>query len=232
MNIVTIIPARKGSKSIPLKNIQLLNKKPLVSYSILYSQKCPLISHTVVSTDSHRIAKVAREFNAEIPFLRPDEIAQDETQDFPVIRHALERLENIYMTNIDAIVWLRPTSPLRPKKLIERAVDILKSNPDCTSVRSVVKSSEHPYRQWLLSDGLIKGVIDRDVAYESYNLPRQKLPDVYFQSGDIEVIRRETILGGSISGDTVMPLIIKQSEMLDIDHFDDLKKAENKNLNE
>ena len=232
MNIVTVIPARKGSKSIPLKNIQPLNEKPLVSYSILYSQKCPLISHTVVSTDSNRIAKIAREYNAETPFKRPDKISQDATQDFPVIHHALKQLEKIYSMKIDAIVWLRPTSPLRPKKLIERAIDILNSNPDCTSVRSVIESNEHPYRQWIMQDGFIKSVIDKEIAYESYNLPRQKLPDVYFQSGDIEVVRRETILSGSISGDKVMPLIIKQDEMLDIDHFDDLNKAERKIFDE
>ena len=232
MNIVTVIPARKGSKSIPLKNIQPLNERPLISYSILYSQKCPLILHTVVSTDSNRIAKIAREYNAETPFIRPDKISQDETQDFPVIHHALKQLEKMYSMKIDAIVWLRPTSPLRPKKLIEKAIDILNSSPNCTSIRSVIESNEHPYRQWIIQDGFIESVFDKEIAHEPYNLPRQKLPKVYLQSGDIEVVRRETILSGSMSGDKVMPLIIKQNEMIDIDHFDDLNKAERIIFNE
>jgi len=228
MNIVTVIPARKGSKSIPLKNIQLLNNRPLLSYSIEYSEKCLLISHTVVSTDSCEIAEIAREFGAETPFIRPGDISQDDTQDFPVIQHALERLEEIYMQKIDAIVWLRPTSPLRPEGLIERAVRILKENPDSTSVRSVVKSSEHPYRQWFSDGKAIRGVINSPHVYEPYNIPRQQLPDVYFQSGDLELVRRETIISGSISGNKVMPLIIEQDEMLDIDHYSDLRGAENK----
>jgi len=228
MNIVTVIPARGGSKSIPLKNIQLLNQKPLISYSISYSQQCPLVSHTVVSTDSKRIAEIAKEFGADAPFIRPAEIAQDDTQDFPVIQHALEQLESIYKTRIDAIAWLRPTSPLRPEGLIERALEILQLNPSCSSVRSVVKSAEHPYRQWLINDGLIESVVKETGVKEPYNMPRQSLPDVYFQSGDLELVKRDTIVRGSISGDKVMPLIIDRSEMLDIDHFDDLKNAENK----
>ncbi len=136
----------------------------------------------------------------------------------------LNELENEYQKQIDAIVWLRPTSPLRPANLIERAVQILESFPECTSIRSVVKSKEHPYRQWFMRENFIEGVI-LDVD-ESFNLPRQKLPDVYFQSGDIEVVRRDTILNGSMSGNKVAPLIIKQDEMLDIDHMDDLRNAE------
>jgi len=224
MNIVTVIPARGGSKSIPLKNIQLLNGKPLVAYTIEYSNQCNLVSHTVVSTDSDAISDIAKTYNAEVPFIRPTEISADETQDFPVIKHALITLEKIYQKKIDAIVWLRPTSPLRPKKLIERAVDILKTYPKCTSIRSVVKCTEHPYRQWEMKGDYMEGVI-REVN-ESYNLPRQKLPDVYFQSGDIEVVRRETIINGSMSGDRVAPLLLEQEEMLDIDHYADLQNAE------
>jgi len=228
MNIITIIPARGGSKSIPFKNIQLLNNKPLISYSIEYSQKCPLVSHTVVSTDSKKIAKIAEDFNAEVPFLRPSDISQDKTKDFPVISHALKLLEDIYGKQIDVIIWLRPTSPLRPEGLIERAIEILESNPNCTSIRSVVKSKEHPYRQWFLADNFINSAVDKISPNEPYNIPRQDLPDSYFQSGDIEVIKRDTILSGSISGNKVMPLILKQNEMLDIDHFSDLTVAERK----
>ena len=224
MNIVTVIPARGGSKSIPLKNIQVLNGKPLVAYSIEYSNSCDSVSHTVVSTDSENIANIANKYNAETPFLRPVDISQDETQDFPVIQHALIALEEIYNEKIDAIVWLRPTSPLRPANLIERAVDILRTYPECTSIRSVVKSTEHPYRQWIINGEFIEGVIKE--VDEPYNLPRQKLPDVYFQSGDIEVVRRETILNGSMSGGKVAPLFLEQEEMLDIDHFEDLRNAE------
>jgi CMP-N,N'-diacetyllegionaminic acid synthase len=232
MNIITVIPARGGSKSIPFKNIQLLNGKPLISYSINYSLNCPDISHTIVSTDSDEISLIARKFNAEVPFIRPTEISGDDVEDYPVIKHALGIIENIYDQKIDAIVWLRPTSPLRPPNLIERALEILKSYPECSSIRSVVKSKEHPYRQWSPKGDFIQGVIQKNNIDEAFNLPRQKLPDVYFQSGDIEVVRRETIIKGSISGENVAPLLIRQNEMLDIDYLYDLKIAEKKLLDE
>lgn len=224
MNLVTVIPARAGSKSIPLKNIQLLNDKPLIAYSINYSKACSLISRTVVSTDSQEIADIAKQFGGETPFLRPNKIAGDEVQDFPVIKHALKFLEEEFNEIIDAIVWLRPTSPLRPPLLIERSVQLLESYPECSSIRSVIPSTEHPFRQWRLEDGFIKSAIFDDIT-EPYNLPRQKLPNMYFQSGDIEVIRRDTILEGSISGKKIIPLVLSQNEMLDIDNFADLQVA-------
>src|SRR3989338_6841167 len=96
MKIYTVIPARGGSKSIPKKNIRSLHGKTLVQYSIEYSLKCPLVAHTVVSTDSQEIADIAKAAGAEVPFLRPSEFAQDDTQDYPVFKHALEELEKIY----------------------------------------------------------------------------------------------------------------------------------------
>lgn len=226
MKLVTIIPARGGSKSIPLKNIQYLKGLPLIAYSINYSKSCPLISRTIVSTDSSKIAKISREFGAEIPFIRPDEISGDDVADYPVIDHALKFLEKEYDEIIDAIVWLRPTSPLRPAMLIEKSVEMLRKFPECTSIRSVVPSSEHPYRQWMLLDNFIDSAVPDTKIYEPYNIPRQKLPNMYFQSGDIEVVRRDTILKGSITGNKVLPLILSKNEMLDIDTFSDLDGAE------
>ncbi|MDO8505533.1 MAG: acylneuraminate cytidylyltransferase family protein [bacterium] len=224
MNICTVIPARGGSKSIPKKNIRLLHGKPLVQYSIEYSLACPFVMHTVVSTDSAEIAQVAKTGGAEVPFLRPAEFAQDDAQDYPVFRHALEELEKIYQETIDILVLLRPTSPLRPVGLIEKALELLNIHPDATSVRSVVRSKEHPYRQWRIMGEYMIGY--ENSIKEPYNLPRQKLPEIYFQTGDLEAIRRQTILNGSISGDRVLPLIIEHEVMVDIDNEVDWKKAE------
>lgn len=223
MHVVTVIPARGGSKSIPLKNIRMLGERPLIDYTIQYSLRSKVIAHTVVSTDSAAIAKIAKESGAEVPFLRPDEFAQDLTPDFPVIEHALKELEQLYATQIDAIVLLRPTSPLRIPGLIERAVELLEGSPDATSVRAVMKSEEHPFRQWKMKNGFIAGY-ESEVS-EPYNLPRQLLPEVYFQTGDIEVVRRSTILSGSVSGENVLPLILDREDVLDIDYFSDLAKA-------
>lgn len=224
MNIYAVIPARGGSKSIPKKNIQLLHGKPLIEYSIGYSLKCPLITHTVVSTDSEEIAEIARNCGAEVPFVRPEELAQDDTQDYPVFIHALNTLEELYNEQIDAIILLRPTSPLRPPGLIEKGIALLQRFSEASSVRSVTPSSEHPFRQWKINGDYMVGY-EKEV-FESYNLPRQQLPPVYYQTGDLEIIRRQTLLNGSISGERILPLIIKTEEMVDIDNMADWHKAE------
>lgn len=142
------------------------------------------------------------------------------------MRHALDYFESIGEV-YDAYILLRPTSPIRPEGLIEKAIEILKNNPTATSVRSVAKIKEHPYRAWEFNlNGSIKGFVEN--IEESYNIPRQELPDVYYQTGDIEIIRRETILSSSISGDNVFPLVIGHDEMVDIDEVSDFEKAEKK----
>ena len=224
MNIYAVIPARGGSKSIPKKNIQLLHGKTLIEYSIEYSLKCPLTTNTVVSTDSEEIAEIARNCGAEVPFIRPKELAQDDTQDYPVFIHALNTLEELYNEQIDVLVLLRPTSPLRPSGLIEKGIALLKRFPEASSVRSVTPSSEHPFRQWKINGDYMVGY-EKEI-FEPYNLPRQQLPSVYFQTGDLEIIRRQTLLGGSISGERILPLIIKPEEMVDIDNMSDWHKAE------
>ena len=227
-NIYTVIPARGGSKSIPRKNIKIVQGYPLIKYSIDYSIESNLISKTVVSTDDDEIAKISKNLGASVPFIRPSELAEDDTEDFPVIEHALNELESIYSEIIDIIVLLRPTSPLRPPKLIERGLELLAKNPSASSVRAVTLASQHPFRQWMQEGDYIKGFSMTEKNPEPFNKPRQILPQVYFQTGDIELIKRETIKNGSVSGSKVLPLIIEPSDVFDIDNLQDLKKAEEK----
>jgi N-acylneuraminate cytidylyltransferase len=224
MNIVTLIPARGGSKSIPLKNIKELNGRPLIDYSIKYSLACSLVNQTIVSTDSSQIAEIAASCGALVPFLRPENLAQDLTPDFPVILHALKSLEKIFGKQIDLIIILRPTSPLRPPGLIEKGIKLMNDNPDAGSLRSVAKSSEHPFRQWKLKDRFMIGYESK--INEAYNKPRQELPNVYFQTGDLDIVRRETLLNGSVTGNNILPLVISHEEMVDIDLMSDWVEAE------
>ena len=228
MNIVTIIPARGGSKSIPRKNIISLGGHPLIKYTIDYSLKSELISKTIVSTDDQEIAKTAIKYGAEVPFIRPSELAGDDVPDYPVMLHALTEVEKNIESNVDIIILLRPTSPLRPEGLIERGVDIMKNNPMATSVRAVTSSKEHYFRQWKKDQKYIVTVKDTDSVVEPYNIPRQFLPESYFQTGDIELIRRKTLISGSVSGDHVMPLVIDRDSVYDIDNLSDLILAEKK----
>ena len=226
-NIYTVIPARGGSKSIPRKNIKLFKGYPLIKYSIDYSKTSKLISKTIVSTDDVEIADIAKNLGAEVPFMRPNELAGDLVQDYPVISHALEEMERIYSETIDIIVLLRPTSPLRPKNLIELGIKLLEKDPFSSSVRAVTTTKEHPYRQWKLNGTYINGYsIDLSKELEPINLPRQQLPKVFFQTGDIEIVKRDTLINGSISGDHVLPLIINPNQVYDIDNQEDFDSAE------
>ena len=226
MNIVSIIPARGGSKSIPRKNIKIIGGSPLIKYSIDYSLECALVSKTVVSSEDEEILRYAKKFNAQV-LKRPANLAKDLTQDFPVIEHALYTLEKKFLKKIDFLVILRPTSPLRPRKLIEKGIEILKNNPRATSVRAVTEVSQHPYRMWRKKSKYISSFISNNDPKldEPYNKPRQILPKILFQTGDIEIVRRSTILAGSVSGDKILPILLNHNVVFDIDNLEDLKKV-------
>lgn len=225
--IVTVIPARGASKGVKKKNISLLNGKPLLAYSIEYSLKCPLVKRTIVSTDDLEIADIAKKYGADVPFMRPAEYAQDDTPDYPVFRHAADWLEKNEPA-FGILVLLRPTSPLRPAGLIEKGYDLLTKYPEAASVRTVALCRQHPYRMFKIEREFMFPVLN-DGIVEPYNIPRQKLPAVYFQTGDLEMMRKSTILKeNSISGKNIIPLIINHEDMIDIDSEADLKKAENR----
>ena len=226
-NIYTVIPARGGSKSVPRKNIKPLNGHPLIKYSIDYSNSSSLVNRTIVSTDDEEIAEIAKSLGADVPFMRPQSLGGDLVQDYPVVLHALNALEEIYKETIDIIILLRPTSPLRPLSLIESGMNLLNNDPAATSVRAVASSTEHPYRQWGMQDGYITGFSNNLTSkLEPFNLPRQELPEVFFQTGDIEIIRRQTLKNGSISGDRILPLTINSDQVYDIDSQEDFDLAE------
>ena len=163
MKVLTIIPARGGSKSLPKKNILPLKGTPLLCHSVRYSLNSELVDTTIVSTDSQEIADIAGDCGASVPFIRPSEFAQDDIKDYPVVRHALNFFEAKNQI-FDYYILLRPTSPMRPPGLIERAIKIFEDNPNATSVRSVAKIEEHPYRAWKQQDdGSISGFIENKI---------------------------------------------------------------------
>ncbi|MFC1499363.1 cytidylyltransferase domain-containing protein [Verrucomicrobiota bacterium] len=226
MNILALIPARGGSRSIPMKNIVDMGGKPLIAYSIEVALKSELISRVVVSTDSQKIADISRESGAEVPFMRPEELAGDTTTDLPVFQHALKWLnENEdYVPGI--VVQLRPTTPLRRVKEVDEAVQLLIDDPDADSVRCVSNPVENPFKMWTIENTYLKPLLDAGIQ-EPYNQPRQKLPEVYWQNGYADVIRHKTIAEkNSMTGDKILPYILGQRFVVDIDHPFSLKIAE------
>jgi|TARA_B110000238_G_C16033400_1_gene398551 CMP-N,N'-diacetyllegionaminic acid synthase len=229
-NVLCVIPARSGSKGLKDKNIKNFKGKPLIAHTIEYAQKCDLLTKTIVSTDSLYYSEIAKGLGVDVPFIRPKEFAADSSQDIDFIYHALFECEEYYKIQFDYVVLLRPTSPVRLPNLIERGFDLICSDPQASSLKAVTKSTEHPYRHWVIEkDNYIVGY-EQDV-YEPYNLPRQKLPLVYYSAGDLEIIKRKTIIDGSVSGKKIIPLLLNKKDTVDIDSEDDwvnaLKKSGN-----
>ncbi len=226
VEVLSLIPARGGSKSIPRKNIKSLGGHPLIAYSIYAALQATTVDRTVVSTDDREIAEIARSYGAEVPFLRPAKYAQDDTLDLPVFQHALGWLAKEESYQPDVVIQLRPTSPFRPPGLVDEAVQVFLDHPEASSVRGIVPSKQNPYKMWRIGQqGRIVPLLETDFE-EPYNMPRQDLPDTYWQTGHIDVIAAETILDGSMSGPRIFPCHIDPRFTVDLDTPLDWKLAE------
>jgi N-acylneuraminate cytidylyltransferase len=227
--ILALIPARGGSKGIPRKNIRSFAGYPLIAWSIAAAKQASSVTRVIVSTDDEEIAAVAREHGAETPFLRPAEFAQDNTTDLPVFEHALQWLETNENYQPEVVIQLRPTSPVRPKDCVNRAVHILLEHADADCVRGVVPAGQNPHKMWRFAgEGqAMKPLLEVDGLAEPYNAPRQILPPVYWQTGHIDAIRVSTIKDKkSLTGDVIYPLVIDPLYTVDIDHLSDWAKYE------
>ena len=227
LEVLAIVQARGGSKSLPRKNIRPLAGHPLVSYSIAAGLAAQTVTRLIVSTDDEEIAEVSGQYGAEVPFLRPAELAQDDTPDLPLFQHALEWLEEHEGYRPHVVVQLRPTSPLRPVGLVDKAVEKLISRPEADCVRGVTMPSQNPYKMWRMqSDGSLEPLLATEFD-EPYNMPRQRLPRTYWQTGHIDAIRCETIVTKcTLTGDRVLPLLIDRSYCVDIDTLEEWAFAE------
>ena len=222
---IAIIPARGGSKGIVDKNLVSIGGRPLVHWSIVVALAAGL-DRVVVSTDSERIADVARASGAEIPFIRPPELAQDETPDLPVFQHALQALGLDEPSDDDTlVVHLRPTSPARTPELVCSGVRLLVGDPAADSVRSVSPAVHTPYKMWRRADdGRLEPLLG-SFEEELFNQPRQALPEVWWHNGVLDVIRANVILRGSMTGRRIRSLVVSDDLAVDIDHASDLPAA-------
>jgi len=225
--VLALIPARGGSKSIPRKNILEFAGYPLIAYSIASALAAETVTRVVVSTDDDEISRISRRYGAETPFTRPEEHSRDETPDLPVFIHALEWLRDNEDYQPEIIVQLRPTSPLRRVQHIDEAVYRLLERPGADSVRTVCVPFQNPFKMWRIgSNGYLSPLVDTPYP-EAYNMPRQALPQVYWQTGYVDAAWADTILTkNSMTGNHILPLVIDPSEWIDIDSTDDWRRAE------
>jgi N-acylneuraminate cytidylyltransferase/CMP-N,N'-diacetyllegionaminic acid synthase len=218
---LAVIPARGGSKGISRKNIQLLLGKPLLAYTIEAAQQARSLGRILVSTEDPEIAKIASQFGAEVPFLRPSELARDETPTLPVLQHVLTRLKALENFEPEIIVLLQPTSPLRRASDIDRAVALLqKSGAD--SVVSLCLAEYSPFWMRRLEGDRVLPFLPDAPEY----LRRQDLPPVYQLNGAVYVTRRRVLLEQSrLLGDDTRGIVMDVESSVDIDKPLDWKTA-------
>lgn len=230
-NVLAIIPARSGSKSVKDKNIRIMNGKPMLAYSIEHALQSKKIDRVIVSTDSPHYQEIAKEYGAEAPFLRPAEIAQDLSLDIEVFQHTLRWLQENEGYQADICVHLRPTHPIRDPEDIDKMISILENNPELSAVRSVSPAKETPYKMWLFPDetsDLMQPLASCSVP-EAYNAPRQQLPKAYMQNACIDVIRSDTIMNkNSMTGNKIAGY--KMDYDFDVDTEEEFLNAERAQL--
>lgn len=225
--VLVLIPARGGSKSIPRKNVLPLMGKPLLAHTIEAAKKCRHVSRIVVTTDDSEIAEIAASYGADVPFLRPAELAGDDSLDIEFHLHAIKWLSLHENYHADMIINLRPTTPARRPKTIDSAVETFHAHPEADSLRSVRLASETPFKMWFINEqGFMTPVVTMTGTRESFNFPRQKLPLVYWQDGYVDITRESTLLKkNSTTGDLILPFLTMEGT-IDIDYEDEIENAE------
>lgn len=223
--VLALIPARGGSKSVPRKNVLPIGGKPLIAYTIEHALSCRSITRTIVSTDDDEIADVASGHGAEVPFRRPAEFATDEATDLDVFRHALLWFrERGYVPEL--VMHLRATTPIRRVELLDRAVELMLQYPEADALRSVSLSDQTPYKMWRIEGPYLRPVITIPGLHDAHSMPRQSLPEAYWQNGYVDIIRPRTVLSlGSMCGETVIPFVV-EPEGPDLDYPDQIPELE------
>ena len=224
--IVGLIPARAGSKRVPNKNVLQLQGHPLLAYTISAALDSGVFEKVIVSTDSEEYAQIALHYGAEVPFLRPNSLAQDSSADIGWVAHALENLALIgYEFEIFSI--LRPTSPFRNASTIRRAYEEFSSRTDIDSIRAVELCSQHPGKMWRIKgDHLVPLLSVQPDGLDWFSSPTQSLPEVWVQNASLEIAFSRCVLESeSISGSRIAPFKTVFPEGIDINSEFDFAKA-------
>lgn len=226
LKILCLIPARKGS-SLKDKNIRNYKGKPLIFYSINTALKSKFINKIIISTDSKKYKKFCiKKFGnkIEIPFLRPKSISDANSTDDEWIKHCLLFLKKKQNYIPDIIIHLRPTTPNRNVKIIDKAIKFfLKNQKNASSLRSANTFSQPPEKMFKMVNGFFKGYFKNKKNDEYYNLPRQRFSKAYLPNGYIDILKPNVILNtGLLHGNKILPYITDQTN--DIDELDDFEK--------
>jgi len=224
---VALIPARAGSTRVPGKNVRELDGHPLIAYSIAAARESGAFEAVVVSTDSGEIAEVAERYGAEVPSLRPAELAGSTSPDIQWVQHVLDEL-SAAGRDFDVFSILRPTSPFRTAATIQRAFEVFDAAGErCDSLRAVRLCQEHPGKMWTIDGELMQPLLEQSgEGVPTHSRQYQDLPTVYVQDSSLEIAWSSVARAGSIAGDRIVPFLSEGYEGFSIDYPADWQEAE------
>ena len=226
MKIISLIPARSGSKGLKHKNIKKIGRHSLIGLAIRCSKNSKFINKTILSTDSNLYASIGKKYGAEVPYLRPKKISTSNIKDISVVNHMIKELNLGNEKNKEyIIVYLRPTSPFRTPKIIDAAIEnFLKNYKRYDSLRSVSEMSESAFKAFVIKDKNLRSLENEKHYLESSNLPRQRVKKTYTGNGLIDIYKLSFVLKKKkLHGSNVYPYIT--SQFPEIDNLNDFNYA-------
>ncbi len=226
MGLLAVIPARRGSKGLPGKNTKPFAGLPLIAHSILFAKMCSEIERCIVTTDDQGIAELARSYGADVPFMRPPELAEDSSPLFPVVRHALLSAERQDHRTYDFVLLLDPTSPAREPEDVSLALEKLTQYPEADGIVSVSRPDFNPIWHCVVDrDGWMSNLMPEGFQFER----RQDVPAVYRINGAIYIWRADfvrTLEGAWRQSGRHLMLEIPESRAMSIDTIEEFQRAE------
>lgn len=224
MNVLGLVPARGGSKGVPGKNIRMLCGKPLLQYTAQAALQSRLLSRIVLSTENKEIAEVGASCGLEVPFMRPPELAKDETPMLPVIQHALNFMESSG-ERFDAVCLLQPTNPLRRTEDIDECITLLDTTTADSVVTILMVPAEHNPHWVYFQNG--SGLLRLSTGEAEPTPRRQDLPPAFHREGSVYVTRRNVLMeGNSLYGERIAGHLIQAERSVNIDGPEDWSRAE------
>jgi CMP-N,N'-diacetyllegionaminic acid synthase len=220
---IALIPARSGSERVRDKNVRSLAGHPLLAYAIASARQAGIFDRIVCSTDSGKIAEVAQRYGADIPFLRPTELATSTSPDIEWITHTLAQLDEHY----DLFAIVRATNPFRGPDVLQRGFEQLLATPEADSIRAVELVKQHPGKMWVLEGKTMRPLLDQSHLETAWHAGQyQALPEIYVQNSSLEIAwTRVVSQTGTREGRVVAPYLTRGYEGFNIDDEDDWDRA-------
>jgi CMP-N,N'-diacetyllegionaminic acid synthase len=220
---IALIPARSGSERVKDKNIRPLAGHPLLAYAIATARQAGIFDRVVCSTDSTKIAEVAQRYGADVPFLRPSELATSTSPDIEWLKYTLEQLGEHY----DLFAIVRATNPFRGPEVLQRALEQLLTTPEADSIRAVELVKQHPGKMWVVDGKVMRPLLGQahlDVAWHAGQY--QALPEIYVQNSALEIAwTRVVSQTGTREGRVIAPFFTRGYEGFNVDDEEDWARA-------